>query len=69
MNDQAGTKRPALMGFGLDSLKDLPSLRELEDIARESGLAVADDESKRDQYGKKTFHHSGHVAKGYFPVI
>lgn len=37
------TTRRFLEVFGLDSLKDLPSLRELEDIARESGLAEPDD--------------------------
>ena len=37
-----GTTRRFLEVFGLDRLEDLPSLRELEEIAAESGLALPD---------------------------
>jgi segregation and condensation protein B len=37
------TTRRFLEVFGLDALKDLPALRELDEIAREQGLAVDED--------------------------
>jgi len=38
-----GTTRRFLEVFGLESLKQLPSLRELEDLARDSGLEIVVD--------------------------
>lgn len=38
-----GTSRRFLEVFGLESLKQLPSLRELEDLAREHGVQLADE--------------------------
>jgi segregation and condensation protein B len=37
------TNRRFLEVFGLESLKDLPALRELDELAREQGLALAED--------------------------
>ena len=43
-----GTTRRFLEIFGLESVKDLPRLKELEDLAREQGLAGADPEEAED---------------------
>jgi segregation and condensation protein B len=39
-----GTGKRFLEVFGLGSLKELPSLRELEELAREQGIELAGDE-------------------------
>jgi len=41
-----GTSKRFLEIFGLDSLKQLPSLRELEELAREQGLEVVSDDGE-----------------------
>jgi segregation and condensation protein B len=41
-----GTTKRFLELFGLASVKDLPNLRELEELAREQGIGVADDEGE-----------------------
>ncbi len=43
-----GTTRRFLEIFGLESVKDLPRLKELEELAREQGLAGADPEEAGD---------------------
>ena len=40
-----GTGKRFLEVFGLESLKELPSLRELEELAREQGVVLADQEA------------------------
>lgn len=44
-----GTGKRFLEVFGLESLKELPSLRELEDLAREQGVVLAGQEAEESE--------------------
>jgi segregation and condensation protein B len=49
-----GTGKRFLEVFGLESLKELPSLRELEELAREQGVVLADQEAGESESAEET---------------
>ena len=49
-----GTGKRFLEVFGLESLKELPSLRELEELAREQGVVLADQEAAESESSEET---------------
>ena len=49
-----GTGKRFLEVFGLESLKELPSLRELEELAREQGVVLAGQEARESESAEET---------------
>ena len=54
-----GTGKRFLEVFGLESLKELPSLRELEDLAREQGVVLAGQEAAESESAEETSESAG----------